>query len=144
MTGMAQRGRKSGTKLVVMPRFDGTPERLSPPSSLSEAERAAFLQIVGSCSPRHFLPSDLPLVVSYACAITLDRVAAEHLRDEGAVVNGKPSPWLVVQEKQHRAMVSLSLRLRLSPQGRAQVAPKAEPIPSAYERMRVEENNATR
>jgi phage terminase small subunit len=135
---MAQRGRKAGSRLTVVPRLDGTPERLSPPANLTEPERATFLQIVGSCSPRHFLPSDLPLVVAYARAIAQDQRAAQALQEEGDVVNGKVSPWITVQEKSQRAMVSLSLRLRLSPQGRTQIAPKPEPI-NAYERMRLEE-----
>jgi chaperonin subunit len=36
----------------------------------------------------------------------------------GAVIDGKPSPWITVQEKAVRAMVALSMRLRLSPQSR--------------------------
>jgi phage terminase small subunit len=50
---------------------------------------------------------------------------ARQLQEQGAIVNGKPNPWLVSKEKAHREMVALSLRLRLSPQGRAQHAPKA-------------------
>jgi hypothetical protein len=49
-------------------------------------------------------------------AILAEQAALE-LRN-GAVVDGKPSPWIVVQEKCVRAMVSLSMRLRLSPQSR--------------------------
>jgi hypothetical protein len=41
------------------------------------------------------------------------------LRERGAVdEKGKVSGWLTVLEKSQRALVSLSLRLRLSPQGR--------------------------
>jgi hypothetical protein len=36
----------------------------------------------------------------------------------GAVINGKASPWITIQEKAVRAMVALTMRLRLSPQSR--------------------------
>jgi phage terminase small subunit len=38
------------------------------------------------------------------------------------VVNGRPSPWIVVQEKAVRAMTALAMRLRLSPQARRERA----------------------
>jgi hypothetical protein len=40
------------------------------------------------------------------------------MRAGGPIVDGKASPWLVVQEKAVRAMTALSMRLRLSPQSR--------------------------
>jgi hypothetical protein len=43
--------------------------------------------------------------------------AANELRKHPAI-DGKPSAWLAVQEKNVRALVSLSMRLRLSPQSR--------------------------
>ncbi|MGY8677105.1 hypothetical protein Q2941_04730 [Bradyrhizobium sp. UFLA05-153] len=90
---------------------------MKPPSNLSPAERAAFLDIVNNTAPTHFQMSDLPLLCRYAEAIVLAERAAKELRGN-AVVNGKASPWLVVQEKSLRAIVALSMRLRLSPQGR--------------------------
>ena len=71
-----------------------------------------------ACKPTHFVPSDLPLLVRYVEALALADEAAEQLHAEGAVVDGKPSPWLVVLEKCQRAVVALSMRLRLSPQSR--------------------------
>jgi hypothetical protein len=56
--------------------------------------------------------------VQYAQAIALADEASSHMRAEGAVVGGKVSPWLTVQEKAQRAIVALSMRLRLSPQAR--------------------------
>jgi hypothetical protein len=72
---------------------------------------------VAGCDRDHFRPSDLPLLVRYVEAAALGDQAAEQLR-LGAVINGKPSPWITVQEKAVRAMVALSMRLRLSPQSR--------------------------
>jgi phage terminase small subunit len=60
----------------------------------------------------------MPLLEGYAEAIVLCRQANAELAQHGAVLNGKASPWLTVQEKATRAMVALSMRLRLSPQAR--------------------------
>jgi len=135
---MAPRGRVPAAALSVVPRPDGSPERLKPPSNLTPAEREAFISVVSACDRRHFLPSDLPLVAAYARAIVSDELAAKVLREEGQVVKGKPNAWLVVKEKAHREMISLSLRLRLSPQGRAQHPPKPAANLSYYERMAME------
>jgi hypothetical protein len=113
---MRQRGRKSGASLGIL-EVDGKPNRLNPPPSLSAAERAIFLDVVAACDRDHFRPSDLPLLVRYVEAAALSDQAAEQLH-LGAVINGKPSPWITVQEKSVRAMVALSMRLRLSPQSR--------------------------
>jgi hypothetical protein len=48
----------------------------------------------------------------------LARLAHEHLRTEGAVIGGRLSPWVTVGEKADRAIVALSMRLRISPQAR--------------------------
>ena len=113
---MRQRGRKSGANMGVL-QVDGKPKQLDPPTSLSTAERAIFCDVVAGCDRDHFRPSDLPLLVRYVEAAALGDQAAEQLR-LGAVINGKPSPWITVQEKAVRAMVALSMRLRLSPQSR--------------------------
>jgi phage terminase small subunit len=105
---------------------------------MPQPERQAFAAIVASVDPKHFAPSDLPLLTSYVCAIVQEQQAVAHLRTEGCVINGKTNPWIVIQEKAHRMMVALSLRLRLSPQGRGRIAAKAEPV-NAYERMRLED-----
>jgi hypothetical protein len=55
------------------------------------------------------------LLCRYVEASILAERAAEQLR-EAPVVDGKPSPWLVVQEKSVRTLTALSMRLRLSPQ----------------------------
>jgi hypothetical protein len=76
-----------------------------------------FVDLVSTNTPEHFRPSDLPLLCRYVEASCLAEQAAQELRN-GAVVDGKPSPWLAVQEKSVRAMTALSMRLRLSPQSR--------------------------
>ena len=112
------------------------PTRVRPPATLSQAERTAFLDIVNNCAPTHFQPSDLPLLCRYAEACVLAQRAAKELRDK-TVINGKASPWLVVQEKSLRAIVALSMRLRLSPQGRRpnNPPPKLVAPASSYEAM---------
>jgi phage terminase small subunit len=127
--------RKSDSSNIVP--LPGGAQRLRPPADLTPAEREAFLDIVGSVEPKYFAASDLPLVSSYAVSIVQEREAVRRLHMEGYVVNGKPSPWVVIAEKAHRSMVALSLRLRLSPQGRGRPRPKSDRL-SAYERMELE------
>jgi|SRR5262245_13048853 len=135
-------GRKSKAELATVVSISGQPHRLRPPDNLSPAEREVFIDLVSSCRPESFIPSDMPLLASYATAITQEREAVEHLRREGYVVNGKPSPWVTIQEKAHRQMAALSLRLRLSPQGRRKQAEvKASPALSVYERMALEDKD---
>jgi hypothetical protein len=127
--------RKSAASLSVV-RVDGRPSRLSPPDSLGAEEAGLFGQLVAAAEPEHFRRSDLPLLIEYVRAVLLASTAAKHLAAEGAVVNARANPWLVVQEKQIRAMTALSARLRLAPQSRTD--PKTAgrqkgPAPSAYE-----------
>jgi hypothetical protein len=76
----------------------------------------------------------MSLLVRFVEADGLAERAAKELRKH-PVVDGKPSAWLAVQEKSVRALVSLSMRLRLSPQsridarglGRKEPRPKVSP-----------------
>lgn len=90
--------------------------RLNPPPTLTDAEAKAFRSIVASLDPEFFAPSDVPLLVEYVRASAQADIAATALAESGAVVNGRASPWIVVQEKSVRSMVALAARLRLSPQ----------------------------
>lgn len=113
--------RKSAKELETIPpgpALNVTRLRLIPPPTLRAPVRAVFEALVGAVDARHFTRSDLPLLVEYATACVLAREADEAMAREGVVVAGRASPWLVVQEKSHRAMASLSLRLRLAPQSR--------------------------
>lgn len=109
--------RKSAAALSTL-RVDGRPSRLSPPDGLGADEAALFRQLVSASEPEHFRRSDMPLLVEYVRACVLAATAAAHLREEGAVLGGKPNAWLTIQEKQIRALTALSMRLRLSPQSR--------------------------
>ena len=128
---MGIRGRKSADELSVL-RVDGKPNPLKPPAHLSKDERRRLEQLVGSVDPTHFRPSDLPLICRYVEADALAEQAAAELRTAGPVVDGRASPWLIVQEKAVRALVSLSMRLRLSPQSRidAKTVGRHQPLTS--------------
>jgi phage terminase small subunit len=118
---MGKRGRKSVAEIST-PVIDDHSFRLKPPSSLSEPERKVFVDLVASVVPEHFVQCDLPLVCAYCRAIVLEQRAAAQLRKTPT-----DSKWLAVWEKAQRAMVALSLRLRLSPQARVRNA-KPEPL----------------
>lgn len=101
-----------------LPTVDVAHRRLAAPAYLDGPARGVFLDIVSTVAGDHFAPCDLPLLEQYAIAAAQAREAAEVLGREGAVVDGKASPWIVVQEKAQRAMVALAMRLRISPQAR--------------------------
>ena len=75
--------------------------RLSPPSHLSKPERTLFAEIVGSCDPRHFANSDLPLLTSFVQA-TLEARSGP---------GGGAADW----EKVVKVQAMLATRLRLTP-----------------------------
>lgn len=95
----------------------GTP-RLAPPNTLSPAAKLVFVHIVGNVDPSHFTEADRPLIEGYAQSAALATEAAQRLDSEGAVTQGKPSPWLAVSEKAIKQLVALSARLRICPQSR--------------------------
>jgi hypothetical protein len=131
-----QRGRKSLANLA-RPAVNGLPFRLTPPASLSKPERLVFVDLVQSCDPNHFRPSDVWLLSRYCEAVVLAEKAARELRRGAVLKGGKVSAWIIVQEKAMRAMVSLSMRLRLSPQARLDAKKLGRQdgarLPSAYE-----------
>jgi phage terminase small subunit len=98
-----------------------------------------FRDILLSAPAGQFKSSDAPLIEAYAQAVSLSRQAAQEIAVHGAVVGGRPSPWIHCQEKAHRSCVALSQRLRLSPQhrddSRAAGRRAVGPQPSAYEVM---------
>ena len=91
--------------------------------------------IVGACALKHFERSDIPLLARYCESVVLAKRAAAALASEGAVIGGRTSPWLVVQEKAVRAMTALSMRLRLSPQARRETPAAKGPPASVYDMM---------
>ena len=100
---MRQRGRRSAADLVTL-RVDGTPPRLTAPSSLSEDERKLFAELVNACDPRHFVEGDLPLLVSFVQATLMARNSAN-----------APSK-ITIWERAVRVQAMLATRLRLAPQ----------------------------
>src|SRR5260370_41207026 len=113
---MRQRGRVSAAASSLIGN-GGQQSRPSPPACLSGPERELFAALVTGCDADHFRQTNLPLLSRYCEAAILAERAALELRN-GAVLDGKPRPWIVIQEQCVRAMVSLSMRLRLSPQSR--------------------------
>jgi hypothetical protein len=135
--------RRSVASLTVLPALNGASARLRPPAELGERERAIFLDIVTSLPPAHFQPCDAPLLCRYVEAAALAERAAAALRDGPAVmVDGKPSPWVTVHGASVKAMLGLSLKLRLSPQARAPNTPRRPVRVSVYERMQLEAPDA--
>jgi phage terminase small subunit len=115
---MRQRGRKSAAsfeRLVIDARFN----RLQPPDGLDPSIEQRFANIVASCDPQHFVPSDVSLLVQFCEADLLcDRAAAEIRRGGAVLADGRVSPWITVQEKGVRAIVALATKLRLAPSAR--------------------------
>jgi hypothetical protein len=98
---------------TLVPDVDGQPPRLEPPPSLSAAERNVFNDLVAACDKKHLRGSDAPLLSSYCRAIVFEQQAAKRLEQ-----NPLDTKALALWEKATRAIVSLSMRLRLSPQSR--------------------------
>ena len=92
--------------------------RLTPPDTLSKPAKTVYAHTVNSVDPAHFSEVDAPLLEAYAQSAALATEAAQRLDADGAVVEGKPSPWLAVSEKAIKQLVALSARLRICPQSR--------------------------
>lgn|SRR5262249_2645595 len=105
---MKQRGRKSADSLTTL--VNGEPSRLDPPATLTKAERSLFVEIVEACSPKHFAPSDMPILISFIQSTLLSRLAIKKA--------GKDAAALATWEKATRMQATLATRLRLAPQSR--------------------------
>jgi hypothetical protein len=125
---MAKTGRNAfvATDLV---RY-GEPGRLTPPASLGEAERRAFIALVTSVPTTQFAPCDLPLLCTWAETVALRERMATRMAVEGELdEKGKPSGAFTIHRECTKTLVGLALRLRVSPQSRAQKAPRREVRP---------------
>ena len=132
--------RRSSADLAVIRSADSF-TRLRPPPELGKDEQVVWRNIVLSCDEKHFRNSDAPLLVRYCQNVVLAGRAAAALDREGAVIGGRPNPWLTVAEKADRALVALSMRLRVSPQARLRadgMATKGPPA-SIYDLIREEQ-----
>ncbi len=120
-----QRGRKSANELGTL-NVEGEPSRLNPASDLNDAERLLFLEITEACSPRHFTPSDLPILISFVQATLLSRQAIKNAATDTAA--------LQVWEKSTRMQATLATRLRLAPQSRfdAKTNARQQPRPGPW------------
>jgi hypothetical protein len=116
-----QRGRKSAADLAF-PNVNGEPPRVDPPPHLSEPERSCFEEITRSCSPRHFVPSDAPLLVLYVQAFVLAQSAIKDAATDDAAL----ARW----ERAARVCATLATRLRLAPQARLDAKSTARMQPS--------------
>lgn len=92
--------------------------RIKTPDSLSDRAKQVFERLTATVSPDQFRSSDTPLIEQYANAICMAEIAQSEIDTHGAVIDGKTSPYVAIQEKAIRSMVALSMRLRLSPQSR--------------------------
>lgn len=92
--------------------------RLTPPGTLSPAAKTIFAHIVANVDPSHFSPVDLPLLEAYAQSAALATEAAQKLDADGAVIDGRASPWVNVAATAQKQLVALSARLRICPQSR--------------------------
>jgi len=86
---MIQRGRKTGN-VVALGVTALPPPPLTPPVTLTKAEKALFDELIKSCDPQHFVPSDSPLLVSFVQATLLARSLAS-----SAAKPSKPDPVVI-------------------------------------------------
>lgn len=110
--------RKSLAALAAPP-IDVSRIRIEPPPSLSAPVREIFRQVVGSVDAQHLRPCDVPTVETYCEAVHLARTAAAQIALEGAVIDGRASAWVGIQERAHRSVASLGRALRLTPHSRS-------------------------
>src|SRR5262245_32213739 len=106
---MRQRGRRSAQSLGLA--VSGSAPYLEPPGDLTPEELALFREIVGSCKPTHFVPSDRHLVVAYVQATLLSREGSRR-------ISAGDVKALVIFERTSKLMGILATKLRLAPQSR--------------------------
>jgi phage terminase small subunit len=123
-------------------------ERLRAPAELTPDERALFVGIVADCKANHFQPSDTALLAAYVRTILTEREASIRLKEDGRVINGKPSPWIGIWTAANKSMLAFARALRLSPLGRGPNHPSrtSSSLPqrplSVYETMALESDDA--
>ena len=110
--------RKSLAAIAAFPNVSGVPARIRPPADMPEEQAEIFRNLVASVDAEHFRRGDAPLLRQYVEAISLAEQAADELRRDSAVIDGKTSAWLSVQTAAMKNMVALSAHLRLAPQSR--------------------------
>jgi phage terminase small subunit len=136
---MPRTGRQPYATTDVLPFGTGC-RRLRPPDALSDAARAAFLDLVTTCPADQFQPSDISLLCRWAELSAMCEAASIELQASGMLgVDGRPSPWFVIYQQATKSLSGLALRLRIGPQSRMQKAPRRQVGTSSYfERMELE------
>jgi phage terminase small subunit len=104
---------------LAFPSVSLPPLAIEPPNSLSGPAKVVFRELVDGCDPDHFQPSDIPLLAQYSVAIALASWAEGRLCSTD---DDERKAALAAWEKAIKAMTSLALRLRLSPQARREKA----------------------
>src|SRR3954452_14432951 len=84
--------------------------RISPPPHLEPEVSRIFRSVVAAVDAQHFTSADVTLLVEYSRACAQADRATREMAIGGAIVAGKPSPWLALQEKSWRAMGMFSIR----------------------------------
>lgn len=118
-----------------------TSERLRPPDELKPGspEREVFLDTVTACSPDHFRPAEIHLLVTFCEAVVRKRVATGELAASGVVVDGKLSAWTTELKNAIRDITVTSRLLRLTPLARHSTPIKQpDAPPNIYDRMALE------
>jgi hypothetical protein len=117
----------------------GEPGRLSPPASLGEAERQAFIDLVTTCPATQFAACDLPLICAWAETVALRERMAKRMSIEGELDDkGRPSGAFTIHKEATKTLAALALRLRISPQARRQEPPRQKVVTNYYERLDLE------
>jgi phage terminase small subunit len=117
----------------------GEPGRLSPPATLGEAERRAFVDLVCSVPVTQFAPCDLPLLCRWAETVALAERVATRMALEGEITEqGKVNPAVAIHREAVKTLSALALRLRVSPQARRQEPPRQKVVTNYYERLDLE------
>lgn len=121
---MAQRGRKSAASLTVAGLVAPvkTENRIKPPATLGDADRAVWLEVVNDQPANAFTPTHIPLLEMYCRHVIQARLIADELMnferawlasDDGL---RRYDVLLKLQERESRAASSLATRLRITRQ----------------------------
>lgn len=104
---------------LTMPRVTGTAP-LCPDPSLPPDVREIFEAAVAAAPDTHFTELDRVALIEFSQAAARCRRAEAAIAQEGDVVNGKPSPWLLVLRDARHQVTNLLPKLRLCPSARIQ------------------------
>lgn len=105
----------------------------APPAWLDERGREEYKRVVCEAAKHNFLDNlDAACLGAYAAAYSQFVEATEHLQREGMDDNGKPSPWLTVQDRAAAAILKTGSKLGLFAADRLRlVRPKEKETPEA-------------